>query len=207
MDRKEKDLNELTGNTGWIMPLTIGPWKIWCFQIDPPGFVHTLERIKKAKVIISYKFHTLYLLLLRFFLTTVFFHGSWRKYLHRGVCVVLKEVVRILQTGSSVPRYSCASCAQPSCLHHCSTWRRSTHLSAHPEPSRSSPRWCRAWPASPSQSLESTAIQAGSILTIQAQTIFAVQAQTIITKLQYPSQSILIRDPILTYHPRPNHND
>ncbi len=90
-------------------------------------------------------------------LSAACFLASWRRCLRRGVYAALSAAERTSLTVSSARLCSCASCVRPSCPRRSSAWRRSIPPSAPLEPSRSSPRWCRAWPAFPSQSLESTA--------------------------------------------------
>lgn len=92
-------------------------------------------------------------------LSAACFLASWRRCSRRGGCAAPNAVERTSPTASSAPLSSCASCVRRSCPRPCSIWRRSIRPSAPPEPSRSSPRWCRAWPAFQSQSLESSVIQ------------------------------------------------
>lgn len=92
-------------------------------------------------------------------LSAACFLESWRRCSRRGGCAALNAVERTSPTASSAPLSSCASCVRRSCPRPCSIWRRSIRPNAPREPSRSSPRWCRAWPAFQSQSLESSVIQ------------------------------------------------
>lgn len=86
-------------------------------------------------------------------LVSAYFRGSWKRCLLHGEPDVPSVEEKTWLTASSAPPYSFASCARPSCPHLCSTSCRSIPQSGRHGRSRSSPRWCRTWPASASEYL------------------------------------------------------
>lgn len=78
-------------------------------------------------------------------------HGSLKKCSPPGGRSVAAVAGQISVSGSSVPPFSCASSALPSCRPHSSICSRSTLMTAQLAHSRSSPKSPRTWPTLPSE--------------------------------------------------------